>query len=141
MDLDRLAAVHLFPVRHHSPRSSAALRAYLDEVRPKAVFVEGHTDSRPYTGEAYGNWELSTDRANVARRVMQSAGLRNGQVHGVQGYADTFLRNREDPLDASNRRVSIIVRHLSNPAVLSEIVGDHGAASGEGEAPALTPSP
>ncbi|XXY54313.1 DUF5682 family protein [Sorangium sp. So ce269] len=45
MDLDRLAAVHLFPVRHHSPRSSATLRAYLDEVRPKAVFVEGPSDA------------------------------------------------------------------------------------------------
>ncbi|AUX26442.1 hypothetical protein SOCEGT47_070050 [Sorangium cellulosum] len=45
LDLDRLAAVHLFPVRHHSPRSSAALRAYLDEVRPKAVFVEGPSDA------------------------------------------------------------------------------------------------
>ncbi|WP_437277471.1 DUF5682 family protein [Sorangium sp. So ce375] len=45
MDLDRLAAVHLFPVRHHSPRSSATLRAYLDEVRPKAIFVEGPSDA------------------------------------------------------------------------------------------------
>ena len=47
MDLDRLAAVHLFPVRHHSPRSSATLRAYLDEVRPKAIFVEGPSDATP----------------------------------------------------------------------------------------------
>lgn len=45
MDLDRLASVHLFPVRHHSPRSSATLRAYLDEVRPKAIFVEGPSDA------------------------------------------------------------------------------------------------
>ncbi|WP_437674087.1 DUF5682 family protein [Sorangium sp. So ce131] len=47
MNLDRLAAVHLFPVRHHSPRSSAALRAYLDEVRPKVIFVEGPSDATP----------------------------------------------------------------------------------------------
>ncbi len=47
MDLARLAAVHLFPVRHHSPRSSATLRAYLDEVRPKAIFVEGPSDATP----------------------------------------------------------------------------------------------
>jgi len=126
-----------------APATSRVLGIIAGELGKLAndVIVEGHTDSRPYTGEAYGNWELSTDRANVARRVMQSAGLRDGQVHGVQGYADTFLRNPADPLDASNRRVSIIVRHLSNPAVLSDIVGDHGAASGEGEAPALTPSP
>ncbi|XXX75516.1 DUF5682 family protein [Sorangium sp. So ce134] len=47
MDLARLAAVHLFPVRHHSPRSSATLRAYLDAVRPKAIFVEGPSDATP----------------------------------------------------------------------------------------------
>ncbi|WP_438016307.1 DUF5682 family protein [Sorangium sp. So ce315] len=50
MDLDRLAAVHLFPVRHHSPRSSATLRAYLDEVRPKAIFVEGPSDATALLG-------------------------------------------------------------------------------------------
>ena len=75
------------------------------------VVVEGHTDSRGYsTGGAYGNWELSADRANAARRVMARAGLNAGQVRGVRGFADTQLRTPDDPFDPRNRRVSIVVR-------------------------------
>ena len=76
------------------------------------VAVEGHTDSRPYPSGAtdYTNWELSADRANAARRVLVTSGLRAGQVEAVRGYADTRLRSQEKPLDPSNRRISIIVR-------------------------------
>jgi chemotaxis protein MotB len=75
------------------------------------VVIEGHTDSRPYAvGDSYGNWELSTDRGNAARRVMEAQGLRSGQVRAVRGLADTDLRYREQPLDPRNRRVSIVVR-------------------------------
>ncbi len=75
------------------------------------VAVEGHTDSRPYSGApTYSNWELSADRANAARRTLEAAGIRNNQVARVVGYADRRLANMADPLDASNRRISIIVR-------------------------------
>ena len=76
------------------------------------VAVEGHTDSRPYAtiGGAYTNWELSADRANAARRVLMESGLRPAQVEAVRGYSDTRLRTTDDPLDPSNRRISIIVR-------------------------------
>ncbi|MCC6557561.1 MAG: hypothetical protein IT372_31805 [Polyangiaceae bacterium] len=50
MDLGRLRRAHLFPVRHHSPRSSAALRAFLEEVRPALVLVEGPSDATPLLG-------------------------------------------------------------------------------------------
>jgi chemotaxis protein MotB len=74
------------------------------------VIVEGHTDSRPYDrGGTYTNWELSTDRANAARRVMETAGLPASQVHNVRGYASTQLRTPDDPLNPNNRRVSIVV--------------------------------
>jgi chemotaxis protein MotB len=74
------------------------------------VVVEGHTDSRPYvSNERYGNWELSTDRANAARRIMERGGLKRGQVRAVRGYADTDL-HLADSLDPRNRRVSIVVR-------------------------------
>jgi chemotaxis protein MotB len=81
------------------------------------VVLEGHTDSRPYaaTRGVYTNWELSADRANAARRVMEGAGLRAGQVKGVRGYADTRLR-MSDPFEPRNRRVSIVVRNTSLPA-------------------------
>ena len=83
---------------------------------PNQISIEGHTDSKPYAGNAeYSNWELSTDRANAARRLMQEEGLRENQVSQVRGYADQMLRNHEDPLDASNRRISVIVQYLDKP--------------------------
>jgi chemotaxis protein MotB len=73
------------------------------------IVVEGHTDSRRYTTSgAYTNWELSADRANAARRVMDGV-LPSGRLSEVRGYADTRLRFPKDPLDPRNRRVSIIV--------------------------------
>jgi chemotaxis protein MotB len=77
------------------------------------VVVEGHTDSLPYTGEQYSNWELSADRANAARRVMEGSGLAGGQVQSVRGFAATQLRLPDTPLDPRNRRVSIVVRSES----------------------------
>ncbi|MCS7273354.1 MAG: OmpA family protein [Fimbriimonadales bacterium] len=78
------------------------------------IVVEGHTDAQPYrAGAHYTNWELSTDRANAARRVLESSGLRKGQVLEVRGYADTRPRNPYDPFHYSNRRVSLLIPYLS----------------------------
>jgi chemotaxis protein MotB len=90
------------------------LVAIADELRrvPNGVVFEGHTDSRPYQSTVgYTNWELSADRANAARRMMEEHGLARLQVRGVRGCADTQLRNGGDPYDARNRRVTIIVQH------------------------------
>jgi len=82
---------------------------------PNHLSIEGHTDSKPYTGgREYGNWELSTDRANAARRLMQHDGVRGDQVTQVRGYADQMPRKKGEPLDASNRRISVIVQNLEN---------------------------
>jgi chemotaxis protein MotB len=75
------------------------------------IALEGHTDSRKYVQSAYGNWELSSDRANSARRAMEKFGLRRGQINAVRGFADTQLRTPEQPLDARNRRISIVVQN------------------------------
>jgi chemotaxis protein MotB len=80
---------------------------------PNKLSIEGHTDSQPYApSAAYGNWELSTDRANAARRVMQAQGIRADQVTQVRGFADQRLRKPNDPLDPSNRRISVIVQYI-----------------------------
>jgi len=80
---------------------------------PNKVSIEGHTDSKPYNGKRnYGNWELSTDRANSARRLMQQEGLGSQQVAQVRGFADQLLRKPKDPFDPSNRRISLIVQYL-----------------------------
>jgi len=82
---------------------------------PNKVSIEGHPDSKPFARPGgYGNWELSTDRANAARRLMQQVGLRQDQVLQVRGYADQRLRSPKDPLDPSNRRISVIVQYVQS---------------------------
>jgi chemotaxis protein MotB len=83
---------------------------------PNEICIEGHTDSKPFAGGAdYGNWELSTERAHSARRLMEKSGLRMSQVIQVRGFADRRLRKPEAPLDPSNRRISLIVRYQAKP--------------------------
>ena len=80
---------------------------------PNKLSIEGHTDSKPYPGTAnYTNWELSTDRGNAARRLMQANGIGTNQITQVRGFADQRLRKPENPLDPSNRRISIIVQYI-----------------------------
>ena len=80
---------------------------------PNKVTMEGHTDSRPYKGSPdYSNWELSTDRANAARRWMVSHGMRDDQVIQVRGFADHSLRDPAHPDEASNRRITLIIQYV-----------------------------
>ena len=77
---------------------------------PNRLLIEGHTDAQAYSpGSAYTNWELSADRANSARRLLQQDGVRADQVSQVRGYADQMLRVKNNPYDPSNRRISLIV--------------------------------
>jgi chemotaxis protein MotB len=90
---------------------------------PNPISIEGHTDSKPYSdSKIYGNWELSTDRANTARRMMESSGIRGDQVVQVRGYADHNLRKPLQPNDASNRRITVIIQYMVNPGQQPEIV-------------------
>lgn len=79
---------------------------------PNQLLLEGHSDAKPFKAAGYTNWELSADRANAARRLMEENGLRERQVVQVRGFADRQLRNPAKPEDASNRRISIIVKYL-----------------------------
>jgi chemotaxis protein MotB len=82
---------------------------------PNRVTIEGHTDATPYHGQgSYSNWELSSDRANQARQLMQAEGLRSDQVAQVRGYADQQLRDPGNPQDPSNRRITLIVLNAPN---------------------------
>jgi chemotaxis protein MotB len=100
---------------------------------PNKLALEGHTDSKPYAqGSSYGNWELSSDRANAARRLMQQQGIRADQITQVRGFADQRLRKPQDPLDPSNRRISLIVQYLDKKPEL--------ALPKSGESPETTPA-
>ena len=97
------------------PNGAALLMTLAQELGtlPNKLSIEGHTDSQPYAPSAlYGNWELSSDRANAARRVMQGNGIRPDQVIQVRGFADQRLRKPEAPLDPANRRISVIVQYI-----------------------------
>jgi chemotaxis protein MotB len=81
---------------------------------PNSLLIEGYTDSTPYAGNSntgYSNWDLSADRANSARRLLQQNGVRSNQVSQVRGYADQMPRIKDNPTDPSNRRVSILVKN------------------------------
>jgi len=77
---------------------------------PNKISISGHTDAKPYAGTGdYGNWELSANRANAARRALVAGGYPDAQVARVVGYASSSLFDRENPLNPVNRRIDIIV--------------------------------
>ncbi len=81
-----------------------------------SVIIEGYTDARPYISEGYSNWNLSSDRANSARKVLEEGGLRKDQILHVRGFADRKLRMPDKPFDVSNRRVSILLPLINSAA-------------------------
>ena len=76
---------------------------------PNHILIGGHTDAVKYPSQAYTTWELSADRANSARRVLEASGVRPGQVQRVTGYADSVPLENHEPTDPQNRRISIVV--------------------------------
>ena len=100
-----------------NPAMLLALGLIGDELKllQHSMILEGHTDAARF-GESggYGNWELSSDRANAARRVLEVTGVSADRIIEVRGYADTKPRVNDDRLAAANRRVSILLP-FSNP--------------------------
>lgn len=77
---------------------------------PNRIAVSGHTDGRGFSTTArYGNWELSSDRANAARRILFAGGIPATRMARVEGMADTLHLIPDNPGDPRNRRISITV--------------------------------
>ena len=77
---------------------------------PNRVAISGHTDANPVAGRpGYSNWELTADRANATRRILESSGLSNDRIYQVVGKADSEPLFPEDPYMAANRRLSILL--------------------------------
>jgi chemotaxis protein MotB len=109
---------------------------------PNQLSIEGHTDSKPFAGVAdYTNWELSADRANSARRLMQANGVRPDQVSQVRGYADRRLRDAKDPEKASNRRISMIVQYQTQEPGREKPQPPSAHGAGTVQGPAKTDQP
>ncbi len=86
------------------------LAGFVNQV-PNAISISGHTDSAPYVGssKSYGNWELSADRANAARRTLVEGGMQPDKVARVVGLAASVPFDKTNPAAAINRRISIVV--------------------------------
>ena len=77
---------------------------------PNDVSVRGHTDSVPYgPGAKYTNWELSADRANSTRRILQEGNVPEARLANIMGKADREHLVVDNPKDPRNRRISIIL--------------------------------
>ncbi len=88
------------------------------------LVLEGHTDAN-FAGDAgYTNWELSADRANSARELMEVSGLHASQIREVRGYADQFPMIVENPADARNRRVTILVLYEAKEKTYDQVEVD-----------------
>jgi chemotaxis protein MotB len=99
-----------------SAELTPAAQAILTEIArnicelPNPIFIGGHTDRLVFpAGSPYTNWELSTDRANAARRYLETGCVKPEQIRRVVGYADTEPLIPADPYAPANRRISIVL--------------------------------
>jgi chemotaxis protein MotB len=107
---------------------------------PNKLLLEGHTDAAPYASDnGYTNWELSADRANAARRLLQTDGVGKDQISQVRGYADQMLRVKNDPMDPTNRRISLIVQWVEVPVPPGSGSEAKGEEKGEGKSDGSKP--
>ena len=115
-----------------SPEPKPYAREILRELAPvlngvdHRVGLAGHTDASSYAfgDKGYSNWELSSDRANATRRELVAGGLEERKIMRVVGLGSAVLAKPDQPLDAANRRVSIVVMNK----VTENAVGRDGAA-------------
>jgi chemotaxis protein MotB len=132
---------------------SARLQPYFEDILlamsdtiaavPNKISVSGHTDAQPFSGRSgYGNWELSADRANAARRVLVAGGYDDEHVARVVGFASSALFDRENPLNPVNRRIDIVVLTKKAERAIDGAQRDvtTGDAPAEPGAPAFVPS-
>jgi chemotaxis protein MotB len=130
-----------------------AVVRFLQELAPSLaetgaeIEIHGHTDARGYKDSKKNNWDLSYERADTAREVLEEAGVAHGRIQGILAHADTQPYVEGDPMAPQNRRLSILVTRGSMPSV-DEKAPEEGEApegdaatkeSGEHSAPILEP--
>ncbi|MEC4725942.1 OmpA family protein [Shewanella sp. D64] len=99
-----------------------ALGPLLSKVENK-ISISGHTDSTPYAGKTFTNWELSSKRALLARRVLEYSGIKHNQVIQVTGMADQAPYIKSDPAAAANRRIEMLVLTTLAEQQIREMTG------------------
>lgn len=114
-------------------RGSAQMQAYFEDLLlalgpvlgqvTNAMVISGHTDSTPYTGSLFTNWELSSQRALLARRMLEVGGVKRNQVIQVTGMADQVAYIPEDPAAAANRRIEVLILTSTTEQLIRDMVG------------------
>jgi chemotaxis protein MotB len=117
---------------------------------PNKISISGHTDDAQYVGEAgYSNWELSSERANAARRALLGGGLVADKIARVVGLSDSVPFDKVNPSAPINRRISIIMmtKQAQDAAMSQEEASAAPAPAASPDtsaavtgAPAVTPS-
>ena len=94
------------------PRTVILLESVAEIVQrlPNRITIAGHTDSAPFfRNDGYTNWEMSADRANASRRVLQEAGVATDRLYQISGKAGSDPLYPDDPFAPANRRISIVL--------------------------------
>ena len=117
-----------------TPEARTVLAEIADDIcsLPNKINIGGHTDSYVFGNDkGYTNWELSTDRANAARRILEAACVKPEQIHRIVGFADTDPLVPEDPYSPANRRISITVLRLNQLPDKDDSSGENSASPGK----------
>jgi chemotaxis protein MotB len=132
------------------PSGSAKLESYVVTILSQIgaslndvdnrVSIAGHTDAVPYSGgeAGYSNWELSSERANAARRALIAGGMNEGKILQVRGLADVLPLNKAVADEPTNRRISILVL---NKAAEQTFFADGGRTAVDESQPASSMIP
>jgi len=80
-----------------------------------SIELSGHTESgnSPIRPD-YGDWEISSDRANAVRRKLLERGVNTAQITKVAGFGDTMPMREYDSTNEINRRVTVLLNIQSN---------------------------
>lgn len=110
----------MFPLGSATPRphTVAILKVIADIIGGvrNGIVITGHTDARPFLGSGpYGNWDLSSDRSNAARRVLAAGGVATDRFRRIEGRADLEPLIARDPTDPRNRRIAITLLRSTAP--------------------------
>lgn len=109
---DEMASMFNVGESELTPRAQEMFKALGEILRvvPNTIRIAGHTDSSGFSRGTRGNWELSAERANAARRIMEQAGLQPDRIESVEGRGSRELFVPARPEDPRNRRISIAVQ-------------------------------
>jgi chemotaxis protein MotB len=83
---------------------------------PYRISITGHTAAtKNPSNPSYGPWDLSADRANAIRQILEQEGVSPSHFYMVAGKADTTPLFPDDPFIAANRRVTITMMREAPP--------------------------